>query len=216
MSGLVSADIVDCTAFISSTASDGSLARSQISAAGVRGALTAATTSGGAAAASVTVVELRLERGANLKLRCTAMVAGAAAKKRFQPAQSAGANTRPLRGGTAVSTTTAGGFAYVDGVATRQLDGSPAFSAIRESLVAAGTRMNLMLNCLFFVASEAGIDPLFGGFDKAFNKAAPPPPTRTEFVGLSPGYQCLDAAADGGRCEVLAKCVAAMPAAPGE
>ena len=74
--------------------------------------------------------------------------------------------------------------------------------------------MDLVLNCLFWVTSEAVIDPFFGGFHQAFNVEAFPPPSRTEFVGRSAGSrQCLEGSADAEFCPVVSKCVAAVPTA---
>lgn len=188
-----SRDLVDCTAFVPRD--------SGAAAATVRAAVAKMSSGGGAATpAAITVVETGLGGSAKLKLRCTALVGAAKSKVATH--------------GGGVRTVVAGGFAYVDGVAGASPNGTDAFSAIKASLAAAGSRMNLVLNCLFFVTSEAGVDPLFGGFDVAFNKEAPPPPSRTEFVGASPSFQCLGGAGRpaGRPCPVLAKCVAAMPA----
>ena len=68
-----------------------------------------------------------------------------------------------------------------------------------------------VLNCLYWVGDETVIDPFFDGFFEAFNKKAPPPPSRTEFVGASPGFQCVGGVG-GAACPVLNKCIAAMPA----
>lgn len=122
---------------------------------------------------------------------------------------------------------------YVSGAAGARSNGSDAFQNIQSALEAAGTKMTLVLNCLFWVAAEECIDPFFGGFHQIFNVENFPPPSRTEFVGLSPfgptpAGELLAGAngqsggnnddddyegSDDGKCPLVMKCVAAMPAA---
>ena len=191
-------DAVDCTVLVPHTTSEAAVAK-------IQGAARTATTDASAGvhvAAQLTVVKTGLG-SSPVKLRCTALVGGGPGKRLHVAPQAGGSE-----GAAPVSTVVAGGFAYVSGVGSVNRNGTDAFKEISKSLKAAGSRMNLVLNCLFWVTSERVIDPFFGGFQQAFNVEAFPPPSRTEFVGSSPRSQCLGGAA----CPVLSKCVAAMPA----
>jgi len=238
-SGAVTAiDIADCTIFLPT----GTIVKA---AQNVKEAVVQATSAGGKyAPAALTMVELGLGAGAAAKVRCTALMGGAGSKKVFTaPHVDAAVSTTvamvtPATGSPAaaaanvgalsssgLSTTVVGGFAYVSGAAGIKSDGTDVFADIEASLVAAGSQMNLILNCLFWVAAEECIDPFFGGFFQVFNNntANFPPPSRTEFVGVLPGTgRGIDAAGgdteveDGTsswdvHCPLVAKCVAAMP-----
>ena len=76
---------------------------------------------------------------------------------------------------------------------------------MRVGLRAAGSAMALAANCLFFVDSLANVPALFTGFSQASNVAAPPPPSRTEFVARS---LCAG-------CVLTAKCVGVLEGAGG-
>ena len=90
---------------------------------------------------------------------------------------------------------------FVEGIVGYNTNGTDAFRALEATLTRAGTTMKNVLNCLFYVREESAVLSLFGGFFDVFNVDAPPPPSRTEFVGRA-------AQAKG---QVTAKCVAAMP-----
>eukprot|EP00040_Diaphanoeca_grandis_P043132 m.8732 g.8732 ORF g.8732 m.8732 type:complete len:449 (-) comp7107_c0_seq1:43-1389(-) len=186
-------DIVDCTVFVPLNTQESTTMKIQ------QAIKVATTTTGVTVASQTTIVKIGLGSSYNVKLRCTALVGGGKGKRLFQ-APSA----------TSTNVVVAGGFAYVSGVGSAHRNATDAFKEISQGLSAAGSRMNLVINCLFWVTSEDVIDPFFGGFQQAFNVEAFPPPSRTEFVGVSPLSQCIG---DGDqRCPVLSKCVAAMPA----
>lgn len=161
--------------------------------------------------AQSTLVATGLGAGNAVKVRCTVLVGGGETKRIFSVPDDDGGTAPASHAATVV---TAGGLAYVSGVGSSLLNATDAFAMISRGLDKAGSRMDLVLNCLFWVKSEAVIDPFFGGFHQAFNVEAFPPPSRTEFVGRSAGSrQCLGGDTGAASCSVVSKCVAAVPAA---
>jgi hypothetical protein len=232
---LTNSDIVDCTVFLPPA-----LAQSEVVA--VQSAAARATAGSGASSgatvvpAQITLAQVPLGSGsgrfagaqAAVKLRCTALVGGAAGKRVYRPKPTSG-----VKNGASV--VVAGGFAYVSGVGSGRPNATDALSEVGRALRAAGSRLDLVLNCLFWVASTpGGIGPVFSGFYDAFNcrlegnknttghafkqcavfqpAAGYPPPSRTEFVGAAVASQCLGGREGPTRCPALTKCVAAMPA----
>ena len=213
-SGVGLADVVDCTVFVPEGTSAADVAAAQDAVA----QRTSDSKVGGlaAVAAQLTVVQVGVG-GERTLLRCTAIPDGGAQKRRHVTAAS--------------SVVVAGGFAYISGVGSAQANATDGFAEIGRALAGVGSRLDLVLNCMFFVSSEGVIDPFFHGFHNTFNRNADnrtavgfPPPSRVEFVGRSATRsQCLQSSA-GGRllsvgeapaesgCPVLSKCVAAMPA----
>jgi hypothetical protein len=230
------ADLVDCTLFLPPSLSQRGVAAVQRSAAnassGGGGGSHGGRSRGSAAAvvaAQLTLAQVSLGGGAAAKVRCTALVGGAQAKRVHRPEQLG------RRAGTGASVVVAGGFAYVSGVGSALANATDALHEIGRALNAAGSRLDLVLNCLFWVASTpGGIGPVFAGFYDAFNcqlegnknttgtsfkqcavfqpAAGYPPPSRTEFVGAAVASQCLSGKEGSLSCPALAKCVAAMPA----
>ena len=192
------ADVVDCTVFVPPGTTDGVVASVQHAVANHTGG------GGQYAAAQLTAVRVGVG-GAKTKLRCTAIANGRAEKRRH------------LAPSGSTSVVVAGGFAYVSGVGSAQPNATDAFAEMGRALKAAGSRLNLVLNCMFFVSKQSIIDgknntggSFFEGFHDTFNRDAEnktavgfPPPSRNAFVG-----QCTTAP----HCPVLSKCVAAMPA----
>eukprot|EP00947_MAST-08B_sp_MAST-8B-sp1_P001082 g1082.t1 len=213
--GRSTGDLVDCTAFLPANTTesmaeqvrDSIMNATGIAAAGAAGAAAAATV----VPAALTMVKVG-DRG--IKLRCSGLIGGAQKKKETKNEASVAAAAGGGGGGGGddessagvTRVVVAGGFAYTDGIGAAKANATAAFSDLARALESAGTRMDLVANCLFFMADPSDVMPLFGGFYQAFNQNAPPPPSRTEFVGRSPAFQCSSAP-----CPVLAKCVAVMP-----
>ena len=160
---------------------------------------------------ALTIAFNSLGANVNIKIQCVASVGGGTKKRVVvPPARSIDNNNNNY----ALGITIAGGFAYVDGIGSRMANASDALEVIEHALVAVGTRMDLVLNCLFWVPNEDGVDPFFHGFHDAFNvniSGVFSPPSRTEFVGSSPASQCIGGVAGPKTCPVISKCVAAMP-----
>jgi hypothetical protein len=195
----VLSDIVDCTVFLPPDTKEAAVVA-------VQHAVAKNTSSNGKyPAAQLTAVKVNIG-GSKTKLRCTAILNGRTKKRRHQ-----------LPGKNAASVVTAGGFAYVSGVGSVQANSTDGFDELGRALQAVGSRLNLLLNCVFYVSSQKVIDPLFHGFHDTFNRDAKnktaigfPPPSRNEFVGISVRSQCLGSSKHD--CPVLSKCVAALPA----
>jgi hypothetical protein len=189
-------DLVDCTVFVPPGTKDGVIKSVQ------RAVAHSTSSNGKYVAAQLTAVKVSVG-GSKTKLRCTALVGGRTKKRRYQ---APGANS--------TSVVVAGGFAYVSGVGSTQPNATDGFHDIGRALKAAGSRLNLVLHCFFWVSSQSVIEPFFHGFHDVFNRdsnnktaAGFPPPSRNEFVGSSVQSQCSSR-----HCPVLSKCVAAMPA----
>jgi len=197
-SALGTSDIVDCTMFIPPSTTENVITTVQ------QAAANNTSSSGKFVAAQLTVVKVGVG-GSKTKLRCTAIVNGRTKKRRHQ-----------MPGSGSTSVVVAGGFAYVSGVGSAQANATDGFAEIGRALAVAGSRLDLILNCMFFVSSQSVIDPFFHGFHDTFNRDGNnktavgfPPPSRNEFVGMSPQSQCISESAQ--HCPVLSKCVAAIP-----
>jgi hypothetical protein len=205
-------DIVDCTLFLPPDTTETIVAAVQRAVAnhteGVGGQYVAA---------QLTTVKVGMG-GNRTQLRCTAIADGRSQKQRppLPPSPAPGASSGGGGGpATSASVVVAGGFAYVSGIGSTFRNATDGFAELRRALEAAGSRLNLILNCMFFVSSQSVIEPFFHGFHDTFNRDANnrtavgfPPPSRIEFVGESVSSQCLRPSAG---CPVLSKCVAAMP-----
>lgn len=184
-----SGDIVDCTAFLPASTSTTTLKE-------VRARLYNATSTAASAAAAVTVISTGLGGDYGIRLRCTATVGGHQTKRAFS--------------GFGVRVVTSGGTAYLEGVGGPTGNLTDAYINMEKALVEVGSRMDLVLNCLYFMKVQSEIDAIFSGFYVAFNQNYPPPPSRTEFVGSAP-LSCADPSSP---CTAMAKCVAALPQGP--
>lgn len=127
--------------------------------------------------------------GSEVSLSCTMATAETAHKEVVR-----------LEGSYAV---VADGFVY-SSIGASLANASDAYLRLERLLIAAGTRMEEMLSCHYFLRRQVGPFPsaLFKGFFITFNQAHPPPPTRAEYV--APSY-------DSTAPEVLVQCIAAMP-----
>eukprot|EP01065_Artemidia_motanka_P009072 TRINITY_DN1462_c1_g1_i1.p1 TRINITY_DN1462_c1_g1~~TRINITY_DN1462_c1_g1_i1.p1 ORF type:complete len:371 (+),score=140.29 TRINITY_DN1462_c1_g1_i1:78-1190(+) len=139
----------------------------------------------GAAAPAFLVVEAGAGSG-NVTLHC---VAAPGAKK-------------VSVGHGAVTAVAARGFVWAS-VGARQVSGKDGFDALENVFTAAGSKMKDAVNCRFFVRDLSKMNDVFDGFRAAFNKANPPPPSRTEFSGP---LGCTE-------CAVTMRCIAALPSA---
>jgi hypothetical protein len=99
----------------------------------------------------------------------------------------------------------AAGLVFTEGAVAKKASGAEAFLQVDAALRAAGSKMNLAVNCLFFLTELGGMSSYFAGFYAAFNVGAPPPPSRTEFVA---------APAECPTCALTAKCIGLIPGAP--
>ncbi len=93
-----------------------------------------------------------------------------------------------------------GGLIYTDGIYATDADGLDGFDTLRETLVAAGSSMAQVVNCLFYIKNASNVDPLFQRFYKVFNVNNPPPPSRTEYSSHLPEPY-----------NVMIKCIASEP-----
>eukprot|EP00471_Norrisiella_sphaerica_P013130 CAMPEP_0184498750 /NCGR_PEP_ID=MMETSP0113_2-20130426/39731_1 /TAXON_ID=91329 /ORGANISM="Norrisiella sphaerica, Strain BC52" /LENGTH=382 /DNA_ID=CAMNT_0026886395 /DNA_START=309 /DNA_END=1457 /DNA_ORIENTATION=- len=98
----------------------------------------------------------------------------------------------------------AGDFVFLAGVSAHQRNASDALDRIESALGLSNTsRMDLMVNCLYFGTDIRGVEDYFKGFYAAFNLAFPPPPSRGEFSELSAPFGCKS-------CSSTVKCIAAI------
>ena len=128
-------DIVDCTIFVPLNMSEERVAAIE------NEAKTATTNSKVSVAAQLTLVKTTIGVGNDIKLRCTAIIGGGSDKKQFKAVDSSST-------ATSVTTVTAGGFAYVSGVGSTDLNATDGFAEISRSLQSAGSRMNLVRICV--------------------------------------------------------------------
>ena len=205
--GRGAADLVDCLVVLADGA-DAATARAALTlmssggaggaGAGGGGSRGAGTDEAAAAAVPAAALTLVLAPGMASKrgvlLRCTA--APGAAKV------AVGGGGAP---GTPLYAVAAAGLVFTEGAVAKNASGAEAFLQVDTALRAVGSKMNLAVNCLFFLAELGGMSSYFAGFYAAFNVGAPPPPSRTEFVA---------APAECPTCALTAKCIGLIPDAP--
>ena len=137
--------------------------------------------------------------GALLSLACTALA------------------ERPASGEVSGVSAPGGGYAVVDrkhgliftsGLRIADANSTGAFGNLGALLDAAGSDLELLLACRFYlgVLPAAGYPAqLFAGFQRTFCEAHPPPPTRAEYVAPGVGHSSDHASG------LIAQCTAALP-----
>eukprot|EP00939_MAST-03C_sp_MAST-3C-sp1_P001289 g1289.t1 len=93
-------------------------------------------------------------------------------------------------------------FVYTSGIYSNDTNGMSAFDCLGDLLAAAGTSLDMVLNCVAFIQDETNMQDYFAGFYRVFNQDNPPAPSRTEYVTSS---------LKGLGSKVLLKCVSAAP-----
>ena len=212
------AGLVECEVYLR-RAADAAAMRSALSAIAI----------GAAVAPVLTIVLLKdglFARSELVSLHCTSTIDPAGKRAVFAPSASAlrssGSARSEDRGGAVAVAVVSDGLVFLAGVDGTRPDALDALSRVGAAFEASKTQLNETLLCRFFQADPLNIEALASGFFDVFNNATEnflhgvvAPPTRVEFVAKSGTCGSgSTAAVDGGgsACEVLVKCIAALPA----